>query len=55
MKSFFLRKFPFSAQVMFLPFGYLIDQYRWALFDGSIDRDEMNQGWWELRRDLIVV
>ncbi len=36
-------------RVMFLPFGYLIDQYRWALFDGSIGRDEMNQKWWELR------
>ena len=37
-------------QVMFLPFGYTIDQYRWALFDGTIPRDEMNQGWWDLRK-----
>ena len=36
-------------QVMFLPFGYTIDQYRWALFDGTIPREEMNQGWWDLR------
>ena len=36
-------------RVMFLPFGYMIDQYRWALFDGSIGRDEMNEGWWQLR------
>ncbi len=52
MKSFFCGN-SFFLQVMFLPFGYLIDQYRWALFDDSIGRDEMNQGWWELRRDLI--
>ena len=34
---------------MFLPFGYTIDQYRWALFDGTISNEQMNQGWWDLR------
>ena len=34
---------------MFLPFGYTIDQYRWALFDGTISKEQMNQGWWDLR------
>lgn len=36
-------------RVSFLPFGYLVDQYRWALFDGTIKRDEMNYKWWETR------
>ena len=26
-----------------------MDQYRWALFNGTIDKDEMNLKWWELR------
>ncbi|TRY62716.1 hypothetical protein TCAL_12900 [Tigriopus californicus] len=36
-------------RLMFLPFAYTIDQYRWALFDGSIQPEEMNYKWWELR------
>ena len=32
------------SKVMFLPFGYTIDQYRWALFDGAIPKEQMNQG-----------
>ena len=38
------------VQVMFIPFAYTIDQYRWALFDGSISPSELNAKWWELRR-----
>ena len=34
---------------MFLPFAYTVDQYRWALFNGTIDKDEINFKWWELR------
>jgi peptidyl-dipeptidase A len=36
-------------KIAFLPFGYLIDNYRWRLFDGTIPQDQMNQGWWYLR------
>lgn len=36
-------------RLMFLPFAYTIDQYRWGLFDGSIKTEEMNYKWWELR------
>ena len=37
------------SQVVFLPFSYLVDQYRWSLFDGTISPQEMNFKWWELR------
>lgn len=37
-------------KVVFLPFGKLIDQWRWAVFDGRIGPDRYNEGWWELRR-----
>ena len=37
-------------KVAFLPFGLLIDKWRWGVFDGSIAADQYNQGWWQLRR-----
>ena len=36
-------------KVAFLPFGLLVDQYRWKVFSGEIAPDEFNAGWWELR------
>jgi peptidyl-dipeptidase A len=37
-------------KVAFLPFGLLVDQWRWRVFSGDIGPDAYNQGWWELRR-----
>ena len=37
-------------KVVFLPFGKLIDQWRWAVFDGRITPENYNAGWWELRK-----
>jgi peptidyl-dipeptidase A len=37
------------AKVAFLPFGYLVDQWRWKVFDGEITPDNYNKGWWDLR------
>lgn len=39
-------------KIAFLPFGYLIDKYRWGVFDGSISNAELNAGWWNLRESL---
>jgi peptidyl-dipeptidase A len=36
-------------KVAFLPFGLLIDQWRWKVFSGEIPPDKYNQTWWELR------
>nr|XP_056719617.1 angiotensin-converting enzyme [Euleptes europaea] len=36
-------------KIAFLPFGYLMDQWRWKVFDGRIKADEYNQQWWNLR------
>ena len=38
-------------KVAFLPFGLLLDRYRWSLFDGSIPESATNTGWNDLRRD----
>jgi peptidyl-dipeptidase A len=36
-------------RVAFLPFGLLIDQWRWQVFSGAIPPEGYNQGWWDLR------
>ncbi len=36
-------------RVAFLPFGLMIDQWRWKVFNGEISEDEYNKGWWQLR------
>ncbi len=37
-------------RVAFLPFGLLIDQWRWKVFSGEIKPADYNKSWWELRR-----
>ncbi|HEX2164688.1 MAG TPA: M2 family metallopeptidase, partial [Thermoanaerobaculia bacterium] len=36
-------------KVAFLPFGLLVDQWRWKVFSGEVSPDEYNAAWWELR------
>ncbi|CAL1534584.1 unnamed protein product [Lymnaea stagnalis] len=36
-------------KVAFLPFGYLIDQWRWSVFRGDTTPDKYNDEWWNLR------
>ena len=36
-------------RVAFLPFGLLIDQWRWKVFSGEIKPQDYNKAWWELR------
>lgn len=38
-------------KVAFLPFGLLVDKWRWGVFDGSITPAEYNTAWTELRRE----
>jgi peptidyl-dipeptidase A len=35
--------------VAFLPFGLLIDKWRWGVFSGEIKPSEYNKAWWDLR------
>ena len=37
------------AKVAFLPFGLMIDRWRWGVFDGSIKPDQYNRAWWALK------
>ena len=36
-------------KVAFLPFGYLVDQWRWKVFSGEVGPGDYNRAWWELR------
>lgn len=37
-------------KVAFLPFGLLIDKWRWDVQSGKTPKDRYNAAWWELRR-----
>ena len=37
------------AKVAFLPFGLMIDRWRWGVFDGSIKPEGYNKAWWDLK------
>jgi peptidyl-dipeptidase A len=36
-------------KVAFLPFGLLIDQWRWQVFSGEVPPERYNEAWWRLR------
>jgi peptidyl-dipeptidase A len=36
-------------KVAFLPFGKLIDEWRWRVFDGEVKPEHYNAAWWQLR------
>jgi len=36
-------------RIAFLPFGKLIDEWRWGVFSGAIAPEDYNKAWWELR------
>jgi peptidyl-dipeptidase A len=36
-------------KVAFLPFGYVVDQWRWKVFSGEVGPNDYNTAWWNLR------
>lgn len=38
-------------KVAFLPFGLLVDKWRWQVFSGEVTPDNYNQAWWDLREE----
>ncbi|WP_031551736.1 M2 family metallopeptidase [Parvularcula oceani] len=39
------------SKVAFLPFGLLVDKWRWEVFSGELSPEEYNSGWWDLREE----
>ncbi|PRC95018.1 M2 family metallopeptidase [Solimicrobium silvestre] len=36
-------------KVAFLPFGYLVDKWRWEVYSGKVTPENYDKAWWELR------
>ncbi|RNA14455.1 angiotensin-converting enzyme-like [Brachionus plicatilis] len=36
-------------KLAFLPFGYLMDKWRWDVFRGNVNESNYNQKWWQMR------
>ncbi|MDZ4371371.1 MAG: M2 family metallopeptidase [Phenylobacterium sp.] len=36
-------------KIAFLPFGLLVDRWRWEVFSGETTPEEYNKAWWDLR------
>jgi peptidyl-dipeptidase A len=37
--------------IAFLPFGKLIDEWRWAVYAGEIAPEDYNKSWWKMREE----
>ncbi len=40
------------SSIVFLPFGYLVDKYRWDLYSANAKETDMNCHWVKLRMDI---
>ena len=40
------------SRLGFMPFGYLVDKFRWDLYSGWADENNMNCHWVKLRMDI---
>ena len=36
-------------KIAFLPFGLMVDRWRWGVFSGEVTPDHYNEAWWKLR------
>ena len=43
------------SKLAFIPFGYLIDQWRWDIHAGVTSREHYNEDWWKYRCGLAVM
>lgn len=39
-------------RIAFLPFGYLVDKFRWDVYSGETSLENMNCHWWKLRNEI---
>lgn len=40
------------SKIVFLPFGYTMDKYRYAVFRGELDESQWNCGFWQMRSEF---
>jgi len=39
-------------RIAFLPFGYLVDKFRWDVYSNKTSTENMNCHWWKLRHEI---
>ena len=37
-------------KIAFLPFGLMVDKWRWDVFSGAVKPEQYNQHWWDLKK-----
>ena len=40
------------SAIAFMPYGYLLDKYRWDYYQGKISDEELNCAWVKARADI---
>jgi peptidyl-dipeptidase A len=38
------------GKISFLPFGLMVDKWRWDVFSGEVKPEQYNQHWWDLKK-----
>ncbi|KAM4630494.1 angiotensin-converting enzyme 2 [Polymixia lowei] len=38
-----------------LPFTYMLEEWRWQVFQGNVTKDQWMERWWEMKRELVGV
>ncbi|XP_058391462.1 angiotensin-converting enzyme 2 isoform X2 [Diceros bicornis minor] len=38
-----------------LPFTYMLEKWRWMVFNGEIPKDQWMKKWWEMKREIVGV
>ncbi|XP_017782038.1 PREDICTED: angiotensin-converting enzyme-like isoform X1 [Nicrophorus vespilloides] len=56
-KETLVNKMMFMARqrLLFLPYGYLVDKWRWDVFTGKTTEENWNKRWWDLRKEIQMV
>jgi len=39
-------------KVAFIPFAFMVNQWRWSVYNGSTPNEELNSKWWEMRKQF---
>nr|CAD7256693.1 unnamed protein product [Timema shepardi] len=51
----FIEGYAIIFQIAFLPFGLLIDKWRWDVFSGAVNETQWNDHWWYYRKEIQKV
>jgi peptidyl-dipeptidase A len=41
-------------KIVFAPFAYILDKYRWDIFKGVVKPDDYNTVWWKMMYIVLI-